>query len=59
MYVYGYFFNFKVFRKIEDYLEKNVFILSKFYGNVVGVLDIYCCVIIVGFFGCGKIFIVF
>lgn len=54
MHVYGYSFNFKAFRKTEDYLEKNVFTLSKFYGNAVGALDIYRCVTIVGPPGCGK-----
>lgn len=47
------------FYKINDYLKSCVFILSKFYEYVIGVLDIYCCIIIVGFFGCGKIVIVF
>lgn len=54
MQVYGYSFNFKAFWKTEDYLEKNVFTISKFYENAVGALDIYGCVTIVGPPGCGK-----
>lgn len=54
MQVYGYSFNFKAFWKTEDYLEKNVFTISKFYENAVGALDIYRCVTIVGPPGCGK-----
>lgn len=46
------------FKKIIDYLYGDVFFLSKVYECVIGVLEVYYCIIIIGLFGLGKIIIV-
>lgn len=46
------------FKKIIDYLNGDVFFLSEVYECVIGVLEVYYCIIIIGLFGLGKIIIV-
>lgn len=45
-------------KKVIDYLKGNVFFFNIFYECVIGVLDVYYCIIIIGLFGLGKILIV-
>lgn len=51
-------FNLIGFKKMIDYVNEYVFFINWVYGFGIGILDNYNCLIIIGFFGLGKIIIV-